>query len=679
MISDSMSETLGSYGITDKKDYISQAFARNIGLLTIEEQEQLSHAKIAIPGMGGVGGLHLITLIRIGFGIFNIADFDVYEPVNINRQYGARVPDFGRPKLEVMKEQALSINPYLELSLFENGINENNLDEFLDGVDLVMDGLDFFQFDIRRRLFNRAKEKGIYVVTAAPLGFSSALLVFAPNKGMGFDEYFNITKGMKPEDQYLAFAMGLAPRPTHIKYMDLKKVDLDSKAGPSLNIACQLCAGMAAAEAVKIILKKGKIKPVPYYVQYDPYLQKLRKGCLFMGNRNPWQRIKLKFVKIILQKNKRIIKPEIPEKPAVKLISGDNIPESVIDYLIRSGIQAPSGDNCQPWKFERKKDHIDLYLDRKKDLSFFNVNQIASLISCGAVLENIKIAASSFGINTRIKYAAKEKKNDLAASVELSQDMVEKDHLSEFIWKRHTNRKFYEKTSVPSSFIQAMQSSIKDIPGAGLYFVTGRKDLKELGKIIYQVDRIRTEHRPLHEHVMQMIRFTEQEARKKRDGLPLKNLEAGFAGELFLKATKPWQVMNIVNKTGIGRMVAFHSYQGIVNSSGAALLSMDGMDDSDFVQGGRALERLWLTISSLGLAMQPMTAITLFYQRLALGGRNDFQKRHRNVLEKIKNRHDQLFKIAFPEKKGLIMLFRFGYADEMTHRTLRVNSYNLMI
>ncbi|NOX34087.1 MAG: hypothetical protein GXP56_10185 [Deltaproteobacteria bacterium] len=670
---DSMFEILKKFGIKNKEEYISQAFARNIGLLTMEEQKKLSRAKVAIPGMGGVGGIHLITMVRTGIGRFHIADFDIFDPANINRQFGARVPEFGKPKIEVMKEQALSINPYLEFSLFKEGLNKSNIDEFLDGVDVVIDGLDFFKFDIRRLLFNKSREKGIYVITAAPLGFSSALLVFAPDKGMGFDEYFDITKEMKPEENYLAFAMGLAPRPTHIKYMDLKKVDLDSRAGPSLNIACQICSGMAATESLKIILKKGKIKPVPYYIQYDPYLQRLRKGRLFMGNKNPLQKIKMKIIKFLIERNKNGTKPEIPEKPAIKLMPGDDIPETVIDYLIKAGIQAPSGDNAQPWKFDRKKNQIDLYLNKEKDLSFFNVNQIASLISCGAVLENIKIAASSFGVKTKTEYFPTGRNNTLAASILLTADVIRKDNLYDFVWKRHTNRKFYEKKMPPAFAMQEMEISIKPISGAQLHFITKREDLKRLGRIIYQVDRIRTEHRPLHEHLMKMIRFSEKDALEKRDGLPLKNLEAGLAGELFLRATKPWPVMNTVNKAGIGRMVAFHSYQGIVNSSGAALLTIDGMDDLDFVKGGLALERVWLATNSLGLAFQPMTAITLFYLRMALGGKNDFQKRHRTVLENVQETYQNLFPCLKENSTGQVMLFRFGYADDINCRTLRKN------
>ncbi|MCK5545675.1 MAG: ThiF family adenylyltransferase [Desulfobulbaceae bacterium] len=298
----SLLNKLKQFGIDSKEAYMAKAFSRNIGLLSEAEQEKLSNAKVAIPGMGGVGGVHLITMIRTGVGRFHLSDFDTFEPVNINRQFGARVPDFGRPKLEVMVEQALSINPYLKIKQFPEGITISNVDDFLDGVQVVLDGLDFFAFDTRRLLFNRAREKGIHVITAGPMGFSSAMLIFSPG-GMSFDEYFNITEGMSLSDQQLAFFIGIAPRATHLKYVDFSRVDLDAKVGPSLNIACQICSGIAATEAVRILLGRKGIKPVPHYFQFDPYVQKYHKRRLCMGNRNPIQRIKKILVRFMLKRN----------------------------------------------------------------------------------------------------------------------------------------------------------------------------------------------------------------------------------------------------------------------------------------------------------------------------------------------------------------------------------------
>ena len=122
----------------------------------------------------------MINLVRTGIGRFNLADFDQFEPVNVNRQYGAKVPSFGRPKLDVMIDEALSINPFLDITPYPAGLTTDNMEAFLTGVDVVLDGLDFFQFEIRRALFNMARSMGVPVITAGQLGFSSAPPGFHP-------------------------------------------------------------------------------------------------------------------------------------------------------------------------------------------------------------------------------------------------------------------------------------------------------------------------------------------------------------------------------------------------------------------------------------------------------------------------------------------------------------------
>ena len=490
-------EKLEQYGIFSQADYVEQAFSRNIGLLSPSEQEALVKTKIAIPGMGGVGGAHLITMVRTGIARFNLADFDIYEPVNVNRQFGARVPEFGRPKLQVMKEHALSINPFLEIKEFPEGLCEENIDAFLEGVSLVLDSLDFFAFDIRRQLFNKAREKGIHVITAGPLGFGSAMLIFAPDKGMGFDEYFNIVEDMKPEDQHLAFAMGLAPKALQFKYMDASKVSFKSRKGPSLNIACQLCTGMAGTEAVRIILGKGGVKPVPYYHQFDPYLRKYCTKKLHMGNKHPWQRVRAALVKKMLSRNTPI-GPEEPEIPETQMQDG-NISEDIIDYIIKAGIQAPSGDNAQPWKFAKSDNQIDLYLDRTADDSFFNVNQIASVISCGAVIENMKVAATCFGLTADICYGQDGK----TAQMNLSKtDTIEQDTLAGYIWKRKTNRKLFDTHKVSQALLNELHNSIRGIPGTDIHFITDILQLQKLARFLGKLYRIRTERQDLHEHLL---------------------------------------------------------------------------------------------------------------------------------------------------------------------------------
>ena len=669
-------EKLGTYGIFSQKEYHAEAFSRNIGLLSSEEQEILAKSRIAIPGMGGVGGGHLITMVRTGIGKFNLADFDRYEPANINRQFGARVPDFDRPKLEVMKEQALSINPFLEINEFPGGINDENMDAFLDGVSLVIDALDFFAFDIRRQLFKRAREKGLHVITAGPLGFGSAMLVFAPDKGMAFDEYFNIVENMKPEDQYLAFALGLAPKALQFKYMDTSKVSFKAGKGPSLNIACQLCTGMAGTEAVRILLGKGGIKPVPYYFQFDPYLRKYCSKKLNMGNKHPWQRIKAKLVKIMLDRNARI-EPEEPERPRITAEEGDQIRPDILDYIIRAGIQAPSGDNAQPWKFVRGDGEIVLYLNPEADRSFFNVNQAASHISCGAAIENMKLAAAKLGFRTEIQYGLSHA--DKIAVLKFSQDSgVKKDELADYIWKRNTNRKLFKQESVSSGLIKELNDSIKPIKDTEIHFITDCAKLEALAGLVARADRIRTERQDLHEHLVSMIRFSLDEAMEKRDGFYIKNLEAGADGELFLKITKSWGVMNAANKLGAGKVVANAAFKGFINSAGAGLVLAKGRSREDFLNGGRALERVWLSLTRAGYQFQPMTAITLFFLRLHQDGGKKFSKPHARMLDTLWIDYQKLFPVLKNSETGLIMLFRFGRGEIPRHGTLRFEKKSLI-
>jgi len=663
--------TITSYGLGTREAYEAQAFSRNIGLLTPPEQLRLSNATVAIPGMGGVGGNHLITLVRAGVGRFHLSDFDTFEPANVNRQFGASVPNFGRQKLEVMKEQALAINPYLEIQEFPEGIGPDNVDPFLEGVDVLLDGLDFFTFDTRRLIFNRARDKGVYVITAGPMGFSSAMLVFSPHEGMSFDEFFAVHDNMDTQQKLVSFAIGLAPSPTHFKYVDFSRVDFEAKAGPSTIMACQMCSGMAAMEAVRIILKRPGIKPAPHYFQFDAYRHKFKSGRLIFGNRHPKQRIKKLAFKLMVKKKEKPSEPWPPEKPDVNLTSGDPIPEEVIRYIIRAGIQAPSGDNAQPWKFDYHGNTIDLYLDRYADQSFFNVQQIASIISCGAVLENMRIASTEFELNAQINMLPTEEKPHLMGSMELVPRENPPDPLAPFVWHRETNRKFYRKDPLDESIPEKLNKALTGFPGVKLHLVTEKKDLARLAKLVFKVDRIRTEHQPLHEHLMKMIRFTPQEAENTRDGLPLKNLEGGFSGEMFLKIARPWWVMNIFNKLGLGRMVAFHAHQGLRKSSGAGLLTVSGMTPRDFLEGGRTLERLWLILTCNGLAMQPMTAITLFWMRWKLERDKGFSEKHRKLLKDVWEEYKGLFREVDFSKEGHVMLFRLGYASPIRQGTYR--------
>lgn len=171
-------------------DYV-RAFSRNIGLVSQKEQDRLKKACIALPGLGGVGGAHIQTLARMGIESFRLADPDTFDVVNFNRQLGATLTTIGQNKAEVMASEVSQINPDAKIKTFPEGITWGNIGAFLDGVDVVVDGLEFFRIETRRMLHRTCQERKIPVVMAGPIGFGAAVFVFMTG-GASFDEHFAI-------------------------------------------------------------------------------------------------------------------------------------------------------------------------------------------------------------------------------------------------------------------------------------------------------------------------------------------------------------------------------------------------------------------------------------------------------------------------------------------------------
>lgn len=276
---------------SDSFDY-PEAFSRNLGWITEEEQQLLRQKRVAIGGLGGVGGGHLLTLSRLGVGKFNLSDLDNFELANFNRQAGATISHLNQPKLDVMKSLALDINPELKINNFSEGVDESNLDRFLDGVDLYVDGLDFFVLNIRKAVFEACAKKGIPAITAAPLGMGVALLCFMPGR-MTFEEYFRL-EGQSEQEQLARFLLGLSPSMLQLPYLvDKSRVNFEEQRGPSTIMACELCAGVAATHALKILLARGDVLAAPWGLHFDAYRNKFKTTWRPWGNNNPIQQIGL--------------------------------------------------------------------------------------------------------------------------------------------------------------------------------------------------------------------------------------------------------------------------------------------------------------------------------------------------------------------------------------------------
>jgi molybdopterin/thiamine biosynthesis adenylyltransferase len=286
----------------DEKQFYKEAFARNKGLISDQLQKKLQATHVAICGMGGVGEIHAETLARLGVGSFTIADGDVFERVNSNRQLEAMTSTLGKQKEEVIAKTLLDINPFAKITRI-GYITPDNLNEFFNDASIIIDGMDFFEFDIRRMIFNEARTRGIPVITAAPVGFGSSVIVFTKDS-MSFDDYFAVDDNTEDLHKPILFGLGLTPSLLQRKYFAPQKLDVTKKQAPSSVLGTLAAADWAGTLVCKLVDNQSlEVAPVSYH--FDPYVTRMKRTNLRFGNRGLLQRLKFWYVTKFLLKKSR--------------------------------------------------------------------------------------------------------------------------------------------------------------------------------------------------------------------------------------------------------------------------------------------------------------------------------------------------------------------------------------
>ncbi len=126
---------------TTPDGFYAELTERNRGLIPQEAQVALGKARVLIAGCGSTGGAAVEPLVRLGVRDLVLAEPGDYELNNLNRQH-ARLSDLGRNKAEVAAEFVRAVNPHARAVVHPTGVQEDNVGELLEGVDIVIDGVD---------------------------------------------------------------------------------------------------------------------------------------------------------------------------------------------------------------------------------------------------------------------------------------------------------------------------------------------------------------------------------------------------------------------------------------------------------------------------------------------------------------------------------------------------------
>lgn len=246
-----------------------QRFERNLGFLSQEEQERLANSSVAIAGAGGDGGMLAISLARMGIGEIRLADPDPFEIENINRQAACNDQTIGMNKALAVGSVILSINPEIILTTYDEGINKDNVNEFVQGNDLLIDETEYTKHELAVMLARSARHYAIPNLTAMNLGFGALVTTIHPRgrtleKILGLDENTPIDE---IADQEVSLSRWL-PRTPLYAYADLKaflKVSNGEKSVPSISPGVQMASSIATTQSMLNILGKSNHRPAPIY------------------------------------------------------------------------------------------------------------------------------------------------------------------------------------------------------------------------------------------------------------------------------------------------------------------------------------------------------------------------------------------------------------------------------
>lgn len=116
---------------------MNEIFSKNVPGMT----EALSKATIGVAGCGGLGSNIAVSLVRAGLGNLIIADYDIVELSNLNRQYYFR-DDVGNKKVDALKEKLLQINPDCKINVIDKKLERNDIGALFIDADIMMEAFD---------------------------------------------------------------------------------------------------------------------------------------------------------------------------------------------------------------------------------------------------------------------------------------------------------------------------------------------------------------------------------------------------------------------------------------------------------------------------------------------------------------------------------------------------------
>lgn len=336
-----------------------------------------------------------------------------------------------------------------------------------------------------------------------------------------------------------------------------------------------------------------------------------------------------------------------------------------IKKIIEVSVNAPSGDNSQPWKFRINDNKVTVFLIPGIDDSIYNYKERGSFISIGALLENIVISASQFGYKVEVKNGADVQTVELLFT---KQEDIQKDFLFSAIPTRVTNRRVYKPNSLSVSNKDLLSSLEKPNVVKKFLILDDQEKIRRLGSQLCFNEKLMLVNKNVHDKLFSSIRWTKEEEEKYKSGLYVKTLELALPQEKVFKLFRNWKLLNFLNKFSVWKLVTNDTKKLYSTTPAYGLIVACDYEPQSLVSVGRFFQRIWLTAEKNNMAIQPVGALIYLAQRAREENNGLFTLQETQQLLKTEELIREIFNIT---DGSLVMLFRLGFAERPSAHSLK--------
>lgn len=594
--------------VLDPETFRRIRFDRNRNLITRAEQDRLGQLRIGIVGLSvGHAVAHMLAMEGV-CGELRLADFDELELTNLNR-VPATVFDLGVNKATAAARRIAELDPYLRVQTFTAGLTEDNIDTFLDGLDIVVEECDSLDMKIAVRQAAKARSLPVLMATS--------------DHGLIDVERFDL----EPDRPILHGLLGdvdtaaLADLPSKDKVphvlniLEATKLSARGAAsmvevGRTLSTWPQLASEvtLGAATIAKAVRRIGLGEPLPsgrVRIDVDDALEKLTTPASRPPDRQPDRA------------------PDPPTGPAPtemnEATGATGATGAVMARMAAAVVRAPSAGNAQPWTVQTGPDSITLRLDRDRS-SLLDLGFRASTVALGAAVFNARVAAAAAGRSVAVEFGdgsgdgggavphavirlrdahRPDDPADLAGLAELYRPML----------LRETNRRKGRAAPIDDETV-ALLDAAADRQGARLRLLTGPAELDTAASIIAATDRIRYLTPRLHAEMIAELRWPGDP--DPDSGIDIWAMELDPGQLAVLDILRRPDVMTALTEWDAGDALGDYTRERIRSSSALAVVTVEGREPADYLRGGSALEAVWIRAQQRGLAVHPVSPLFLY-------------------------------------------------------------------